>query len=164
MKSAPVVLPEAVKFRVFTALLAVRLVQDMSAGTPSESPVSSVTFPTGCSSSLVPWEDGPELPRGGVSRSSRQDFSDLPRDGHAVSDEGEHLCIAWVGVVGEEPGVALRSCEVVGGVEAVGGDLRVHLALLCNRAPALTWLSLRCWATFSASMAPDTTLLTSAWV
>ena len=32
--STPVVLPEAVKFRVFTALLAVRLVQDMSAGTP----------------------------------------------------------------------------------------------------------------------------------
>ena len=30
------VLPEAVKFRVFTALLAVRLVQDMSAGTPPE--------------------------------------------------------------------------------------------------------------------------------
>ena len=34
--STPEVLPVAVKFRVFTALLAVRLVLEMSAGTPPE--------------------------------------------------------------------------------------------------------------------------------
>ena len=45
----------------------------------------------------------------------------MPRDGHAVADQGEHFGVAGVRVVGEVPG------EIVGGIEAVGGDLRVHL-------------------------------------
>ena len=55
-----------------------------------------------------------------------QDAPDLPWDGHAVADQGEHLCVAWVRVVRKVPRIALGSCEVVGRIEAVAGDGRVH--------------------------------------
>ena len=56
-----------------------------------------------------------------------QDAPDLFRDGDAVADQGEDLGVAGVRVVWEVPGVALGSGEVIGRVEAVGRDLRVHL-------------------------------------
>ena len=112
MKSAstPVVLPVAVKFKVFTALLAVRLAQDMPAGTPPEFSRAVTRESTAEIAAVAPVRfrfapgitgqfcNGATQNMAPAQRCPGEDAPELPGRGACVSNYCEYFAGARVGI------------------------------------------------------------------